>query len=204
MNGKRLLCVLSAVLLLVLSVLPAATAETNIFYVDTQNGKSLNVRLAPSLNAQKVGSLAYGKQVDVLYFQGEWACIYYHWSEGGISGDECYVMKKFLSLTKPASRSSSSTPTGKAPATTGDMGVMNQEFNSLQLVNYSFTISSRPVRTSGFVNLRWAPSEYAAIATICYYGHQLTVLATTTNWYQVKDPVTGYIGFIMKKYTTVN
>ncbi len=203
MKGKRLVCILSAVLLLMLSALPSALADSNYYYVYTDNGRPLNVRLSPSLSGYKVASLPLGTQVDVLYFEGEWACIYYHWTSGGLSGDECFVMKKFLSLTRPGSRSPSSSTTSKTPATTGDMGVMNMEFKSLQVVT-PFTISSRPVRTSGFVNLRFAPSEYAAIATICYYGHQLTVLATTNNWYQVKDPSTGYIGYIMKQFTMVN
>ncbi len=203
MKAKSLICILTAALLLMLTAMPAAMAVSNYYYVYTQNGKPLNVRLSPSLNAYKVGSLPYGREVEVLYFQGEWACIEYHWQNGGLSGDECYVMKKFLSSSRPGSRSSGSSSTSRTPSSTGDMGVMNLEFNSLQLVN-PFTISSRPLRTSGFVNLRWAPSEYAAIATICYYGHQLTVLASTNNWYQVKDPSTGYIGYIMKQFTTVN
>ena len=31
----------------------------------------------------------------------------------------------------------------------------------------------------------------------------LTVLAETKNWYQVQDPATGMIGFIMRQYVQV-
>ncbi len=77
---------------------------------------------------------------------------------------------------------------------------MNREFDTLRVVT-PYVIAARPVRTSGFVNLRFAPSEYAAIAAICYYGHELTVLAVTDGWYQVQDPATGYVGYMMKQYT---
>lgn len=79
--------------------------------------------------------------------------------------------------------------------------MLNREFKTIQAVD-PFTIIAKPVRTSGFVNLRWAPHEEAEIAGIAYYGHQLTVLSSTANWFQVEDPSTGRICFIMKKFTT--
>ena len=38
-------------------------------------------------------------------------------------------------------------------------------------------VYSSPLRASGFVNLRFAPHAEAEIATICYDGHALTVIA---------------------------
>jgi len=205
MISKKLIAFLSALLLLTLALGPTAVADTNIYYVYTENGKTLNVRSAPIVSdGTLVGRLAYGSRVEVLYFEGSWACIYYHWDDGQLSGDECWVQKRFLVRSMPASRSSSTVPassnTSKEAATTGQLGVMNREFKTLQQVN-PFTIYSKPVRTSGFVNLRWAPHAEAEIASIAYYGHQLTVLASTSNWYQVEEPDTGKICFIMKQYT---
>ena len=204
MISKKLLAFLSALLLLTLALGPTAVAATNIYYVYTENGKTLNVRSAPMVSdGTLVGRLAYGSMVEVLYFEGSWACIYYHWDDGQLSGDECWVQKRFLVRSMPADRGFSPVPsssTSKEAATTGQLGVMNREFKTLQQVN-PFTIYSKPVRTSGFVNLRWAPHAEAEIAGIAYYGHQLTVLASTSNWYQVEEPDTGKICFIMKQNT---
>ena len=212
MLGKRLVAFLSVLMLLTLAVMPLAHAASNIWYVYTENGKSLNVRSAPIVsNGTQVGSLPYGSRVEVLYFEGNWACIYYHWDDGLLSGDECWVQKRFLVAYKPAphssgsssgsgSSSSSSSNTSKAATSAGQLGELNREFKTLQLVT-PFVISSKPVRSSGFVNLRWAPHAEAEIAGIAYYGHRLTVIASTANWYQVEDEATGKICFIMKKFT---
>ena len=205
MIGKKLISFLAALALLIMAAVPAARADSDTWYVYTENGKTLNVRSAPIVSeGTKVGALAYGSKVQVLYFQGNWACIFYHWDDGLLSGDECWVQKRFLVRNRPASRSSSgSSNTSKPASTSGQLGVMNREFKTLQTVN-PFEISAKPVRSSGFVNLRWAPHDEAEIAGIAYYGHKLLVLASTTNWYQVEDESTGRICFVMKKFTMTN
>ena len=205
MIGKKLISFLAALALLIMAAAPAARADSDTWYVYTENGKTLNVRSAPIVSeGTKVGALAYGSKVQVLYFQGNWACIFYHWDDGLLSGDECWVQKRFLVRNRPASRSSSgSSNTSKPASTSGQLGVMNREFKTLQTVN-PFEISAKPVRSSGFVNLRWAPHDEAEIAGIAYYGHKLLVLASTTNWYQVEDESTGRICFVMKKFTMTN
>ena len=120
------------------------------------------------------------------------------------------MQKRFLVAYQPAPHSSSYVPSGsgsssgsstsKAATNYGQLGELNREFKTLQLVT-PFVISSKPVRSSGFVNLRWAPHAEAEIAGIAYYGHRLTVIASTANWYQVEDEATGKICFIMKKFT---
>lgn len=202
MTGKKCFALLAALMLLTLAAAPAACADSDTWYVYTENGKSLNVRTSPVVSeGTLIGSLKYGSKVQVLFFEGQWACIYYHWEQGGLIGDECWVQKKFLVRNKPASRSSSdSSGTSKAAATSGQLGVLNREFKTLQQVD-PFEISARPVRASGFVNLRWAPHDEAEIAGIAYSGHLLNVLAATANWYQVEDPDTGKVCFIMKKFT---
>lgn len=216
MLGKKLVAFLSVLMLLTLTVMPLAHAASNIWYVYTENGKTLNVRSSPVVsNGTLVGRLPYGAKVEVLYFEGNWACIYYHWDDGLLSGDECWVQKRFLVAYQPAPHSSSYVPSGsgsssggsssgsstsKAATNYGQLGELNREFKTLQLVT-PFVVSSKPVRSSGFVNLRWAPHAEAEIAGIAYYGHRLTVIASTANWYQVEDEATGKICFVMKKYT---
>ncbi len=199
MTGKKWFMILSVLMLLAVSAVSPARADSDTWYVYTANGKTLNVRSAPFVSdGTLVGHLAYGSKVQVLYFEGNWACIYYHWNDGVLQGDECWVQKRFLVRNRPESRTSGNT--SKEATTSGQLGVLNREFKTLQQVN-PFTVISKPIRSSGFVNLRWAPHDEAEIAGIAYYGHSLTVLASTTNWYQVEDPDTGKICFIMKKFT---
>ena len=212
MLGKRLVAFLSVLMLLTLAVMPLAHAASNTWYVYTENGKTLNVRSSPVVsNGTLVGRPPYGAQVEVPYFEGHWAGIDEHRDGGLRSGDECWVQKRFLVAYKPAPHSSGYTPSGsssgssgsntsKAATAYGQLGELNREFKTLQLVT-PFVISSKPVRSSGFVNLRWAPHAEAEIAGIAYYGHRLTVIASTANWYQVEDEATGKICFIMKKFT---
>jgi uncharacterized protein YgiM (DUF1202 family) len=76
---------------------------------------------------------------------------------------------------------------------------MNAEFRSAVRVS-PYTVISRPSRASGWVNLRWAPSTEAERIATCPQGKELTVIAQTNSWYQVQDPQTGMIGFIMQKF----
>ena len=78
---------------------------------------------------------------------------------------------------------------------------LNAEFRTARTVT-PFTISVRPVRSSGWVNMRWAPGLDMEVMGIYYSGARLTVIAETYNWYQVVDPSTGATGFMMKSYTT--
>ena len=55
---------------------------------------------------------------------------------------------------------------------------------------------------TGWVNLRYAPSDKAEVMTICRLNATLTVLRETPSWYQAQDTATGFVGYIMKKYTS--
>ena len=167
-------------------------ADTTM-YVYTRNGKPLHMRAQPSREAAVVRDIPYGGQVRVIYEENAtWSYVQY----GSTLG---FVMSSYLVTTAPGSYNPPVvTPVPVTPAS--DLAAMNAEFKSLRLVR-SYTVYANPVRTSGFVNLRFAPSLNAAVATICYNGHALTVIAETTNWYQVEDPSSGYTGYMMKQYT---
>ena len=81
------------------------------------------------------------------------------------------------------------------------MAEMNREFRAARKVN-AYTVISRPVRASGWVNLRWAPSLEAEVIATCPQGKELTVIAELRTWYQVQDPVTGMVGFISRSYVS--
>ena len=65
-----------------------------------------------------------------------------------------------------------------------------------------YIIVSRPVRSTGWVNLRRAPSIEAKILIRCPQGKTLTVLAELDGWFKVEDIPTGLIGYISSKYVS--
>lgn len=202
MKRKSLICVLAA--LLALSILACAAAEDNMqdnaaiqnkyMYVYTKNGKPLHMRSQPSRDATVLLDIPYGSQVKLIYEENlTWAYVRY----SGVAG---FVMQDYLVPNRPAAQPTPPGSNSQPGTTTGDLGTLNQEFKSLQLVR-SYTVYASPLRSSGFVNLRFAPHLEAEIATICYDGHALTVMAETKSWYQVQDPISGYVGYMMKRYT---
>ncbi len=65
----------------------------------------------------------------------------------------------------------------------------------------SYTIRTRPTRSSGWVDLRWAPTQGSAIVATYRAGKELKVIRETPNWYQVEDTELGNVGFIKKAFT---
>ena len=64
-----------------------------------------------------------------------------------------------------------------------------------------YNITVYPTRSSGHVNVRWAPSKKATLLQAYQAGVTLTVIAELgTDWFQVKDPQTGITGFVNKAY----
>ena len=178
-------------------------------YVYTDNGKSLNVRSAPSMGDNIIGSLKYGADVTVVeMYSNGWAKILWGQSDYGEFGT-AYVQRRFLVNHKPSSQPSQPAvvpASGSAAAGTDYAKLftaMNDEFRTGKLVPQQFNVYARPSRASGWVNLRWAPSLEAERIATCPQGKVLTVIAETRTWYQVRDPQTGMIGFISKQYVSV-
>ena len=201
MMKKALACVLAAILLL--TAVPVLAEDYMLpdnsgglytyMYVYTRNGLPLHMRSQPSRQSAVVVDIPYGSRVRIIYEENlTWAYAEY----GNAVG---FVMQDYLVPNKPSPSGGTPSGGGTTPTTVGDMGTMNQELKTLRLVR-SYTIYSSPVRASGFVNLRYAPHTLAEIATICYDGHALNVIAETRNWYQVEDPATGTVGFVYKSY----
>ena len=93
-------------LLMVLAALPlTASAASKTMYVKTDDGLSLNVRSSMKTKTDNViTKLTYGTKVTVLSESGSWARITW----GSKSSNKGYVVKKYLSSSKPSGTSGSS------------------------------------------------------------------------------------------------
>ncbi len=178
------------------------------YYVRTDNGNGLNVR--DGINGNVVGSLKYGTRIYVETFTTpEWALITYRYNKPGFGVSEyaAWVSTRYLTRNNPGKFQPTPTAAPATPTYTGKdqsrlFADMNNEFKTAVQVDRQFTVYARPSRASGWVNLRWAPSLEAERILTCPQNKPLTVLAETRNWYQVKDPVTGMVGFITKKFVS--
>ena len=174
-------------------------------YVYTENGKGLNVRSTPYVGNNIIGLAPYRSAVEVIRFlDNGWACIV--WYSG-----EAYVQSRFLQWYQPSPyypvvptstpTSTPVTPTAEPYVPTDTLATLNAEFRTARFVT-PFTVTVRPARASGWVNMRWAPSKDTEIIAEYRSGAKLTVLAETQSWYQVEDPDSYVTGFIMKDYVT--
>ncbi len=196
------------VFVLLAALIPAAMAEDNTpnktagyYYVNTANGKSLNVRSTPG--GKIVGSLKNGTKIYCYYKDGGngWALIDYQYNMPGVGKGTyaCYISSRYLSKTKPSDTPS---PSGSSSGTSSDpMEAMNKEFAAAKSVT-PYTIYVRPTRVSGWVNLRWAPSKSAPVMATYKANAKLTVIRELKNWYQVQDTETGNVGFMDKSFVT--
>ena len=196
---KRFVSMMLVVFTLMLAAcVPAAlageegpNAHAGYYYVKTGNGKGLNVRDNP--NGKVVGSLKYGTRVYVDAFSSsEWALITYRYDNGHGKGDyAAYVSTRFLVRNDPGKFQGSSSAKSA-----------NSAVRTEKQVASPYTIVSRPVRSTGWVNLRRAPSTEAKILIRCPQGKTLTVLAELDGWFKVEDIPTGIIGYISSKYVS--
>ena len=201
MSKKLLSLALAAILLAAL--IPAALADSErTMYVYTENGKSLNVRSAPVVADNIIGTLAFGYPVTVTAVSANgWSTILWQNYYGEFFS--AYVQSRFLVNYKPSAVPSATAAPASSSVTDAAkvLSDMNREFTTAKKVS-PYTVAARPSRASGWVNLRWAPSTEAERIATCPQGKELTVLVEMKNWYQVQDPQTGMIGFISNKYVT--
>ena len=196
---KRLVSLALIVMMMATLISTAAVAESGTtMYVRTDNGKSLNVRDKP--DGKVVASFKYGQAIYVEYITASgWAQTYY-----GDYGDTYtgWVSARYLVKSDPGKYvpSNNSAPASSNTDAAKVLSDMNAEFRTGKTVTNQFTVYARPSRASGWVNLRWAPSTEAERIATCPQGKALTVIGETKNWYQVQDPQTGMVGFIMKKF----
>ena len=207
---KRMFALLMVLVFAAAALIPAALAEDNTppdsegyYYVYTETGQGLNVRATPG--GEIVGSLKYGTRIYCYYRDGGtgWALIDYSYNMKGVGYGTyaCFVSSRYLRKTKPPARSgsgSSSSSSSSAAATDG-IDEINKEFRSAKNVT-PYTITVRPTRASGWVNMRWAPSKSTEIMATYRANEKLLVIRELDNWYQVEDQETGSVGFISKQF----
>ena len=189
---KRIIPFLLAAAVLLAVLAPAASAGGITKYVYTRNGKPLNVRSWPSVNSALLGTIPYGQAVTVENYTTD-----YTWAVISFGGRTAYVMTQYLVDGSPVSPV---TPTPTPGGNTQSLiNSMENEFRTYRVVS-PYTVLAKPVRASGWVNLRWAPSLSAEIMATYKQNDKLLVIKELKNWYQVEDQSTGNVGFISKKY----
>ncbi len=198
---KKLLALMLAVMMLA-ALASAAMAEDQgtAMYVYTENGKPLLVRSSMSTTEDNViDSLPYGTKVFAYgHPQPGWTYIEY-----GNKGGMRYVMSRYLVKNKPAPYDPSPKPTSNPKDFDTRSATTVEQINTLltsakSVTPYSMTV--RPVRSSGWVYLRWLPSRYSRQIATFGANKELTVIAELKDWYQVEDPATGTVGFVYKSY----
>ena len=204
---KRLFALLTVLVLAAAALMPAALAEDDTpsdsagyYYVYTENGKGLNVREKPG--GDVVGSLKYGTKIYCYYRDGGngWALIDYSYNMPGVGYGTyaCFISSRYLRKSKPPARQSSDS-SSKSSAATDTTADINAEFRSAKKTE-PFSVTVRPTRASGWVNLRWAPSKSAEVMATYKANEKLLVIKELKDWYQVEDQDTGDVGFISKQF----
>lgn len=173
-------------LLLVAGMLPTVSAMAlTTMYVNTSNGKSLNIRDYPSKDGNIISSIPYGKAVDVDedFVGSSWVHVY-------LSGVDAYCMSRYLTTYQPGPK-----PQPTKTATPTQSGGLYDNF-----VSCYYTAVVRPSSPGGFVHLRWAPSKNQAIQRDYYNGSELVVISQNGTWCQVYDEVNEASGFMMVQF----
>ena len=189
---KRTL-ILATVLVLVLTACASALAETQ--WIKTHNGKPANARSEPSKNSTWVGDFPYGSEVytmDGVAPQNGYTCL----SNGG----GMWVLTKFLVNSPPApydpSQGGGGSKGGGSSSGSGDaQSAIYAEFKAAKWVT-PYNVVTTHNRSSGVINMRYAPSKNAPLVEAYRPGETLTVICELKDWIEVQDPETGKTGFI--------
>ena len=159
-------------------LLVSAYADAMVYYVNTANKKSLNMRSSTDLGNNILTSIPNGAAVVVYEFLNSNT-----WAHIGYGGRDGYVMTRYLSLTPPSTQ----------PSTAESLSF--KDFKSTY-----YLASVKPSTPSGYVNMRWAPSKSTAVHDIYYSGSTLQVIAESKTWFQVYDTQKNICGFMMKEF----
>ena len=206
--NKRIVLLMTAILMAVLMIIPVSVAEDDTpsdsagyYYVYTENGKGLNVRATPG--GDIVGSLKYGTRIYCYYRDGGngWALIDYTYNMPGFGKGTyaCFISSRYLRKSKPPANPGSESSSSSSSGSSDTAAEINREFRSAKKVD-PFTVTVRPSRASGWVNLRWAPSKSTEVMATYKANEKLLVIQETNNWYKVEDQDTGNVGFISKQF----
>ncbi len=190
---KRIIIFLLIAGILLAVLAPGAMAAGMTKYVYTRNSLPLNVRAWPSLNSALLGKIPNGTAVTVENYTTD-----YNWAVIRFNGQTAYVMTQYLVDGSPVDPTPAPVyPGGNAQTI---ISTMESEFRTYRVVN-PYTVLVKPLRASGWVNLRYVPSTEMGHVEKMYANTQLTVIAETANWLQVRKNDTGVTGYVMREYT---
>jgi hypothetical protein len=195
---------------LLTSMVPETYASgSSIMYVKTSNGKSIKIYSEPSKKSSNIGRVGYGDEVEVDWsYAGNdgWSRIFL----GAAGHPYGYIQTRYL-VSKDPGPYQKPTKAPKTPKPTKDpkkeaeelkkqQEELNKELKSEKELT-PYYIAVNPTRASGWVNFRVGPSTITSKITSYPANKELIALGETRTWLRAKDPDTGKIGYIYKKYT---
>ncbi len=192
MNRKQWTALVIALLLLLLAAAPVMAATER--YVYKSSGKHTSVYAKPG--GAKIGSLASGTAITVKGTSGSYTKIAYGSGTGYVRSSN--VVNNLPGKSKKTTTSGSGSGGYEAQDT---LDALNAEYRSMRQMN-GYTVTVRPAKPSGYVNLRFGPSTSVEVMDRLYQGYPLEVLAKGRSWLQVRDPATGRVGYISTRYTS--
>lgn len=180
---KKIAALCMAMLLLTLAIVPAFASGSVTMYVKTEDHKPVKVRCGEGTQYAVLRKVDYAQPVLVVENRGTWSAVV-------VDGLEGFIMTRFLSFTKPSGEALPGAPV-----------------EPIKIISYSsfrkvtpYTAIVRSSRPGGFVNLRWAPDTSVATIKKMYDGSLVTVICQGKDWYQVMDPVEGWVGFMSSSF----
>ena len=214
MNKMKKVLVWVVMLMMLVPLLTSMVPETyasgsSIMYVKTSNGKSIKIYSEPSKKSSNIGRVGYGDAVEV-----DWS---YAGNDGwsrillGVAGHPYgYIQTRYLTdkdpgpYQKPTKAPKTPKPTKDPKKEAAELKKQQEELNKELKSEKEVTpyyIAVNPTRASGWVNFRVGPSTITSKITSYPANKELIALAETKTWLRAKDPDTGKIGYIYKKYT---
>ena len=193
-NFKRFFVFILAISL-VLVLMDNGVAEDGL-YVYTSNGKPLNIRATPSINADVVGSIPYGTLVDYDPYTSitGWYHVFY-------KGNDGYCMARYFVVDKPSAKPAGATTAqhSQAVPNNGDRArLADRQYEAMTACDFQAIV--RPSTPGGYVHLRWAPGKDQLIQRNYYSGDVLNVIARSGSWSQVYDEGIKASGYIMSAF----
>ena len=191
---KRILVIVTMILAVMLAVV-SASAE----WIQTSNGNPANGRAYPDKDSTLIAYVPYGAEVSIV---GPAVNGYVPITLKSGS-DMVYVLSRFVKRYKPGPyepQPDSKKDTSKKKQTTGEVqaGIF-AEFKSAVWVT-PYDMKTYHKRSSGIINMRFAPNKKATLVDALVSGQTVTVLCEMKTWYLVQCPKDGRIGYIRKDF----
>lgn len=170
---KKFVTILAAVMMMILTLVPMASASASTLFVDAPNGGTVNVCTLPNGAGKSEIWIGTGFPVTVMDKSDGWYEV-----RARVNGQDYYgyMDAHYLIGKDPAAKAQKFTPVTK-----------------------ELTVAVRPSSANGKVNLWPTASKKGEELRTLTKGERLTVLAASHAWYQVLD-AEGHVGYVAKAY----